>query len=925
MVEASLHSAESVDPLLHQDLQMRAVSLASTAHSLPAANLTALLEANETTGLSAEEAEARLALFGKNELLDAGGKSALALLLAQFANPLLIILLAGAIISFFTGHLVDAIAIAAIAVINGLISFFQEFQAEKSMAALNQMAAPYAIVRRDNLWKDMPAADLVPGDFVRLKAGDIVPADMRVWESARLQVEEAALTGESEPVDKSEEDIIAEDAVLADRTTMLFSSTQVTQGTAIALVTATGMSTEVGHIANLMAQTEEPQTPLQRRMASLSRILIGAALTVVALVIAIGLFNGMDAMEMFNTAISLSVAAIPEGLPTIVTIVLTIGSKAMARQNALTRQLASVETLGTTSVICTDKTGTLTQNQMQVMRTWAGGHTYRVTGKGFDPHGTFLNGSDTEIQPAQTPDLLSTLTVSVLCNEADLVTTDGRPGIQGNPTEGALAVAGAKAGLARDQLLAAGVQVLARFPFDSRRKMMSIHVRLPHGHEVLMAKGAPDMIVAHATHIRLKGEDIPLTDHLRQEIGETIRAFGSDALRTLAIAEREVEGYDLDPDSPEEDLVLLGIHGIMDPPRAEVKPAVEEATSAGMRTIMITGDHALTAQAIARQIGIITSPEQTVHTGAELDGMTEEDLRQVVPTAAVFARVTPEHKLRIVSAFQDSGAIAAMTGDGVNDAPALRKADIGIAMGITGTSVAKSSASLILLDDNFSTIVTAVREGRRIYDNLRKFIRQALTANVAEVSTILFAFVLMGSDPLLPLTPLMILWVNLVSDGIPALTLGFEPEEADLMQRPPRAKDESIFAENLKQRILTRGLAVGAVSFLIFFTLLKQGHTLPYAQTAAFATLIFAQLWHIFDARTTRSLFSRNPLQNRHLLVAVAGSLVLSLLAIYTSPGHYILNTAPLPLKLLVECFFLGALPTLILSGVREIFGLRFV
>jgi len=876
-------------------------------------------------GLAFDEATRRRALVGPNKLKEAEKVSALVLCLGQFKNPLLMILSGGALISAYTQHWVDAIAIFVIVIINALISFWQEYKAEQSLAALSEMAAPKAFVHRDGSWHEIAAADIVPGDIVRLKAGDIVPADMRFAEASRLQIDEAALTGESEPVDKHTDRLAADDIVLAERFNMGFMSTQVTNGTATGIVTATGMDTEVGHIAGLMAAAQEPKTPLQERIESLSRILIGAALVVVAIVIGIGILNGMDAREMLNTAISLSVAAIPEGLPTVVTIVLTLGSQNMAANNALARRLSSVETLGTTSVICSDKTGTLTQNQMQVMRLWAGGKHWLVTGDGFEPHGAFLDPDGNAAVVDDERDLRRILMISAYCNDARLIEVDGRPAVQGNPTEGALVVAAAKAGISRADMKSRDYQTLTRFPFDSTRKMMSVHVRLPSGEEILVAKGAPDVVLARATHVRINGEEQPLTDARRAEIEAVIAEFGDAALRTLAVAYRDLDETGYDPDDPERDIVLVGIHGIMDPPRPEVTAAVAEAGNAGVRTIMITGDHAVTARAIAERIGIRKSEAQTVHTGAELDGLDDAQLRDVVQNAAVFARVTPEHKLRIVAALQDNGEVAAMTGDGVNDAPALRKSDIGVAMGITGTSVAKDSAALVLLDDNFSTIVKAVREGRRIYDNLRKFVRQGLTANVAEVSTILFAFILMGADPLLPLTPLMILWVNLVSDGIPALSLGFEPADGDLMARAPRSRDEDIFSGGLKERILLRGLAIGGVTYWVFSNALGRGLPLEYAQTLAFAALIFGQMWHIFDARSSTSLYGKNPFGNRMLLAAVGLSAVLSLLAIYTPAGHLVLGTASLSLRHLLEAIFMAALPTLVLSGIKDIFGFRFL
>ncbi|MGO1120411.1 cation-translocating P-type ATPase [Rhodovibrionaceae bacterium A322] len=890
-----------------------------------AAEVVAHFDSDAQTGLTGDQARKARESYGLNKLAEAARVSPLLLFLLQFKSPLLIILMVGAVISALTDHWVDAVAIAVIVGLNALISFLQEHKAAQSLAALKEMAAPQALVKRDGHWSEIPATDIVPGDLLRFKAGDILAADVRFLKAHQLQVDEAALTGESEPVDKHDTAIPAQDVSLADRLNMGFMSTKVTNGSGEGLVTATGMSTEVGHIAHMMAAAEEPKTPLQERIERLSRVLIGAALAVVAVVIGIGVMQGMDLAEMLTTGISLSVAAIPEGLPTVVTIVLTLGSQRMAANSALARRLSSVETLGTTSVICSDKTGTLTQNQMQVMRTWAGGKTWQVTGEGFDPRGAFLDAEGVAADIDLEEDLRLMLNVSTYCNDAELVERDGRPGVQGNPTEGALVVAAAKVGLSRQRLKGEKIETLQAFPFDSTRKMMSLQVQLPDGEKYLVAKGAPDVILGRAKEIRLNGENLPLTDQLRSEVEAVIDGFGQDALRTLAVAYRRAEDGSFDPKNPEQDITLLGIHGIMDPPRPEVADAVADAKAAGIRTIMITGDHAVTAKAIAEKIGILSSASQTVHTGSELDQLEDHQLEEIVADAAVFARVTPEHKLRIVRALQKTGEVAAMTGDGVNDAPALRTADIGVAMGIAGTSVAKDSAALVLLDDNFSTIVKAVREGRRIYDNLLKFVRQALTANVAEVSTILFAFILMGASPLMPLTPLMILWVNLVSDGIPALALGFEEAEEDVMRRAPRSRDEDIFAGGLKERILLRGLAVGGATFFVFQTLLERSENLATAQTAAFTTIMFAQIWHVFDARSTTTLFHKSPFGNPKLLMAVALSLGLSALAIYTPFGNYVLGTTPLQAYTLIGCAGIAALPTLVFSGLKEIFGLRFL
>ncbi|MGI9330806.1 MAG: cation-translocating P-type ATPase, partial [Gammaproteobacteria bacterium] len=771
-------------------------------------NVVETLQSNAEQGLAAKDAAERLHRYGPNELVEAETISWLGLFLVQFKNPLLLILIGGAGISLYADHAVDAIAIAVIVLLNALIGFIQEFKAQKSMAALKDMAAPEAAVRRENKWLDVPALELVPGDIVRLNTGDIVPADVRILEASTLQIDEAALTGESEPVDKGTDAIAAESVALGDRVNLGFMSTLVTAGNGLAVVTGTGMDTEVGRIADLLSTAKEPKTPLQRRIDRLSHVLIGAALAIVAAIIGLGIYQGVSVLEMLNTGISLSVAAIPEGLPTVVTIVLTMGSQRMARGNALARQLDSVETLGSTSVICSDKTGTLTQNQMQVMALWAGGKRWDVTGQGFDPAGAFITADGEESEAKTDDDLRQMLMISAACNDAELLQEDGRYRVRGNPTEGSLLVAAAKGGISRDRLQQRGYEVVRRFPFDSTRKLMSMIIKTPEGEHLLIAKGAPDVLLSRSVRVRRNGEEVPLDAEARASVEAAVAEFAGAALRTLAIAYHEVDPGQIDNDvgQHEADFVLLGVHGIMDPPRAEVINAVAECWSAGVRTVMITGDHAATAQAIAETIGIKRSAADLVMTGAEVDALSEAQLKAVAPQCAVFARVTPEHKLRIVKAFQANGEVVAMTGDGVNDAPALRSADIGVAMGIAGTSVAKDSAALILMDDNFSTIVSAVKEGRRIYDNILKFIRQALTANVAEVSAILFAFLAMGDDPLLPVTALMILWINLVSDGIPALALGVEPAESDLMDRQPRNRNESFFARQLGARIVLRGL-----------------------------------------------------------------------------------------------------------------------
>ncbi|MDF2153257.1 cation-transporting P-type ATPase [Vibrio sp. CAU 1672] len=894
-------------------------------------------------GLSAEEVKNRQEQYGANTIQEQDKKSALELFVHQFKNPLIFILAIGAVVSFFTGHLVDAVAITVIIFINAIIAFWQEFKAQKGMEALREMAAPSAQVRRDGEWVDVPAKELVPGDILKISTGDILAADVRIIEANRLSVDEAALTGESEPVDKTSAKLDDEHIGLGDQVNMGFMTTIVTSGTGLGLVTAIGMQTEVGHIADMMANTEETKTPMQERMDTIAKILMVAALGIVGVICVIGLMYGMPWLEILNTGISLSVAAIPEGLPTVISIVLTMGSTQMVKNNALAKQLSAIETLGSTTVICSDKTGTLTQNQMQVMKAYdASGRYWEVTGKGFSPQGEFKPVAHAS-RVSDSPEMLHGLTVATLCNDAEYIQDGDNSRVRGNPTEGALIVAAAKAGLEQRELLDSGkFSVVERYPFDSARKMASVIVRAANGKHFLAIKGAPDVVLKNASGFMVNGAVVARTpcatdgslalasnpaEELVTSYEAAIQDFAHQALRTLAVGVRELSDADLEKDHEEleKDVTILGLFGIMDPPRPEVRDAVNSCYDAGVRTVMITGDHALTAAAIAREIGIIRSEEDLVVTGAELDEMSDDKLREICPKVAVFARVTPEHKLRIVQAQQENNEVAAMTGDGVNDAPALRRADIGVAMGITGTSVAKDSGDLILLDDNFSTIVKAVRQGRQIFDNLRKFIRQALTANVGEVSVILIAFLAMGPAVILPLTPLMILWINLVSDGLPALALGVEPEEKDLMERKPRKRNESFFADHLGTRIVIRGLALGGMSYLAFSWALQSGHGAAYAQTMAFAMLVFAQLWHLFDSRTFSSLYRKNPFTNKKLLGAVAISASLSLGVIYSGVGQAIFATQALSAAHLIGIILASSLPTLVLSGVKELTKIKFV
>lgn len=905
------------------------------------AHVERLLETDTQNGLSSAEQQKRNEQYGDNALNTHQAKPAWQLYAEQYVNPLIYILLVGSVVSWATGHLVDAIAIAVIILINTGISFWQEYKAQKGMEALRDMAAPEADVLREGQLQRVQAKTLVPGDVIKISAGDILPADVRIVTANRLSIDEAALTGESEPVTKAVDPISKEQVSLGDQTNMGFMTTIVTMGSGMGVVTDTGMKTEVGKIAHMMEQAETSKTPMQVRMDTLAKALLFIGLGVVGVICVIGLLYGMPWLDILNTGISLSVAAIPEGLPTVLTIVLTMGSTKMAKNNALVKQLSAIETLGSTTVICSDKTGTLTQNQMQVMQAYDSyGRYWDVTGAGFEPEGKFVDQGH-GIQALESTPMKMGLIVAALANESELIQSEGSWRIQGSPTEGALLVAAEKMGISPEQLAQQGYKILKRFPFDSERKMSSVVIEDPSGQYFLAVAGAPDFMLKKAASYMVDGRLVSMEDKTRHVndvtkcMGEdlatrfdcAIERFAQGALRTMAVGCRRLNQSEInaDVDELEQDLSMLSLFGIMDPPRTEVKDAIAECFNAGIRTVMITGDHAATAEAIAKQIGIVRSDEDRVITGNELDNMSDQTLEMACETTAVFARVTPEHKLRIVQALQRNNEVAAMTGDGVNDAPALRSADIGVAMGITGTSVAKDSGDLILLDDNFSTIVRAVRQGRQIFDNLRKFIRQALTANVAEVSVILLAFLAMGPETILPLTPLMILWVNLVSDGLPALALGVEPKEKDLMSRKPRKRDQGFFSDGLGHRIVLRGLALGGVSYFAFTQALSYGYSAEYAQSVAFLTLVFGQLWHLFDSRTFTSFFRVNPFTNKYLLGAIFISASLSLGVVYTGIGQFVFSTEAIAMRHLVMIAMVSAMPTAVLSAVKELTKARWL
>ncbi|MDR4886556.1 calcium-translocating P-type ATPase, SERCA-type [Fredinandcohnia sp. QZ13] len=866
-----------------------------------------------SSGLTDQEVKQRQKQFGYNELKEAERPSALLLFLAQFKDFMVLVLLAATLVSGLLGEYIDAIAIMAIVLINGFLGFFQERKAEKSLQALKELSAPQVNVFRNNEWVRTPSKELVVGDIIKFTSGDRIGADIRLVNVKSLEIEESALTGESVPVTKHVEPIRENDDVsLGDQENMAFMGTMVTRGSGVGIVVGTGMNTAMGQIAELLQTAQAMITPLQRRLEQLGKILITVALILTLLVVIVGVINGHEVYEMFLAGVSLAVAAIPEGLPAIVTVALSLGVQRMIKKNAIVRRLPAVETLGCASVICSDKTGTMTQNKMTVTHLWSGGKTWTVSGTGYDVNGYFFAG-ETEIKPSDHKTLQQLLTFGVLCNNASLKRTDDDIIVDGDPTEGALLVAGIKAGLSND-FLANQFEIVEEFPFDSARKMMSVIVKDRSGNQFVVTKGAPDVLLGVSKSVLWDYKQQPLSGEYENKIKHAIEGLASNALRTIAVGFKPLRPNQqvVSEREAENDLTFIGIQGMIDPPRPEVKAAVKECKDAGIKTIMITGDHLITAKAIATQLGILPAGGKVLD-GNALSKMDVEELENIVDDVYVYARVSPEHKLKIVKALQSRGHIVAMTGDGVNDAPAIKASDIGIAMGITGTDVAKEASSLVLLDDNFATIRAAIKEGRNIYENIRKFIRYLLASNVGEILVMLFAMLM--ALPL-PLVPIQILWVNLVTDGLPAMALGLDQPEGNLMKHGPRHPKEGVFARGLGWKIISRGFLIGIATLAAFMVVYhRDPNNLGYAQTIAFATLVLAQLIHVFDCRSERSIFHRNPFQNMYLVWAVISSIVLMLIVIYYPPLQPVFKTYAIEPRDWLLVIGMSAIPTFLLAG----------
>lgn len=849
------------------------------------------LQVDVQTGLNSKEADKRLEKYGVNELKEKEQESLFTKIIAQLKDFLVLILIGASIVSGIVGEISDAIVIVAIVLVNAVLGVVQEGKAEQALSALKKMSSPNAKVFRNGSMQIMPARGLVPGDVILIEAGDSIPADLRLLESVNLKVEEASLTGESVPVDKDAEAVFNTDVPIGDRKNMAYMSTVVTYGRGKGLVVGTGINTQIGKIAEALQSYKDETTPLQQKLNELGKWLGIACLIVCLIIFAIGFARGGDLLEMFLVAVSLAVAAIPEGLPAVVTIVLALGMKKMVQRNAIVRKLLAVETLGCVTVICSDKTGTLTQNEMTVVKAYAGGNIFTVTGQGYNPKGEFyLENNKITIEQDQNLKLL--LALGVLANDALLELKDPKDnqfGIIGDPTEGALITVGEKAGMHKVEMNSTYKRI-AELPFDSDRKMMTtFHKDFIENKLVSFTKGAPDIILSKCSRIFQNGSIEEMTPEQLNQITSINSQFASSALRVLAFAYR---GFDALPQTItsheiEKDLIFVGLMGMIDPARIEALDAINTCRKAGIKPVMITGDYKDTAVAIAKELGLMQDGD-LVLTGADLDKLTDKALYKDIENISVYARVSPEHKVRIVEALRHKGHIAAMTGDGVNDAMALKRADIGVSMGITGTDVAKGTADIILMDDNFATIVSAVEEGRVIYSNIRKFVFFLLSCNVGEI-LIIFLSILFNLP--VPLIPIQLLWVNLVTDSFPALALGTEKGEPDIMNQKPRNAKEPILNKVMISGILVQSIALFAAVMTAYIWALNKyagsifepdEEGLRIARTVAFTTLILAELIRAYSCRSERySVIKVGVFSNKTMVTATFVSLILLLIVLY--------------------------------------------
>jgi Ca2+-transporting ATPase len=884
---------------------------------LSASEVSRDLGTDPKAGLRAEEARARLHQSGPNELQEKRGRGPLAIFLEQFQSLIIWVLIAAAIVSGFLQEWVDALAIIAIVILNAVLGFIQEYRAEKSLVALKKLAAPASKVIRDGASAVIPAREIVPGDLIELEAGDHVPADSRVvWQTSNFAVQESSLTGESSPVNKTAWALEEDDLPLADRANIICMGTSVVSGKARAVVVETGMRTELGRIAGLIQGIIKETTPLQRKLEQFGKWIIYLCFVLVAIVFGLEILRGGSLLDMFLTSVSLAVAAIPEGLPAVVTIALTLGVQRMVKRHVLIRKLPTVETLGCATVICSDKTGTLTRNEMTVRAVWTSLQAFRVTGTGYDPQGGFFVG-DAAVPPANSNDLVRSLLTGALCNSAQLVVEDGKARVFGDPTEIAILVCAAKAGIWKQEE-ERNFALLEEIPFDPDRKKMTI-VRKTDQDVQVFTKGAPDILLKDCSHILENGRERPMTDEDRKRVIAANDELSGQALRVLAVASKilEREPGSFGAADIERELTFSGLIAMMDPPRPEVKEAIGKCRSSGIRTVMITGDHKNTAVTVARELGFFES-DAIAMTGEEVDRLTDEELDAVVERTTVYARVSPEHKLRSIRAWRRKGEIVAMTGDGVNDAPAVKEADIGVAMGITGTDVTKEVSDMVITDDNFASIVAAVEEGRGIYDNIKKFIHYLLSCNSGEI-LVMFVASLIGLP--VPLLPIQILWVNLVTDGLPALALGVDPVDPRIMNRPPRKPDEPVITRARAWLMMFQGIFIAFCTLSAFvYVLSVEREGIGRARTVALAVLTCSELFHSFSCRSQKeSLFKLGVLSNPSLVVANVLSFLLQLSIIYAPFFQPIFKTQPLSFTDLGVILVFSSLPFWVMEAVKAV------
>jgi Ca2+-transporting ATPase len=851
-------------------------------------------------GLSSAEVKKRLNEVGPNQLEEKKGRTPWDMFLGQFKDVLVLILLIAALVSFILGEVSDAIVIAIILILNATLGVAQEYKAEKSLAALKKLTTPNALVIRNGRQARIKATQLVPGDIVLLESGDHIPADLRLTMVTNLKIQEAILTGESVPVEKKSDLIDKENVSLGDQNNLAFMGTAVISGRGRGIVIATGMKTEMGQIARMLEEQKQEETPLQKKLNQVGKKLGLIILIVVGFVVLLGCLRGIEFFDMFLIGISLAVAAVPEGLPAVVTIVLALGVQRMIKKHVIVRRLPAVETLGATTVICSDKTGTLTQNEMTVRKLVLPEKNIEVEGEGYQPVGKFYQ-TEQEIQPQIDPDLSLLLKGAVLCNNAELQKNNDSEQweIIGDPTEGALVVTAAKAGYAKKKLEEDYPRV-NEFPFDSDRKRMSTLHQIPQGNQIIFVKGAPDQVLDFCKYYQKNGSTEEMGKSIKNKILSQNRELAREALRVLAIAYKPVDIKKIENsdsikeiEDAEKELTFLGLMAMIDPPRKEAIESVKTCLRAGIHPIMITGDYSLTAKAIASELGIYHSGDRII-TGEELEKMSQSELEEAMGNATIFARVSPRHKRRIVSALQNNKQVVAMTGDGVNDAPALKESDIGIAMGIAGTDVTKEASDMILTDDNFASIVGAVEEGRRIYQNIKKFIHYLISCNLGEIIAISGA-ILIGLPS--PLIPIQILWVNLVTDGLPALALGLDPTEEDIMRRPPRDPNKGIFSGKMGFNIFSQGIFIGFLALCAFY-LGFAFYSLDIARTMAFATLSFSQLSQSLNSRSEKySIFKIGLFTNLYLIIAILISGFLQFIVISMASLQVFFKTVPLTLN----------------------------